>query len=146
MTRDSTPSRLRNDELRRHLLGGGTVASPKIAALDLPTLRRLISQLAEYDDFSETARKDHAFGAFDFQGVTIVFKIEAVSLVAPGRLRLPASTEAERVMTIMFEEYAVQKRDLDGEKLPMHAAIGPPNSKLAPNVEPRTSSIQPNST
>lgn len=79
----------RADELLEYLLGGATVASPKIAALDLPTLHQLISQLARYDDFSETVGRfdDHAFGMFDFQGATIVFKIEMTSLAAVGQSR-----------------------------------------------------------
>ncbi|MBR0904559.1 DUF3768 domain-containing protein [Bradyrhizobium liaoningense] len=112
MTRDPKRDRSRNEELREYLLGGATVASPKIAALDLPTLRQLISQLARYDDFSETVGRfdDHAFGMFDFQGATIVFKIEMTSLAGVGQSRSTPFAKADRIMTIMFaEEYATKE-------------------------------------
>lgn len=110
MARDREKNRSRNDELREHLLGGGTIASPKIAALDLSTLRRLIERLARYRGFSETSDQfdDHAFGAFDFESATVVFKIEVISFAPPPSSRSSIIDLDERVMTIMLaEEYGL---------------------------------------
>lgn len=103
VTGDLKANRLRNDELRQYLLGGAILASSKIAALELSRLSKLIERLAQHDDFSETADcfNEHAFGIFDFEGATIVFRIETTSLTAQPNGQLPSSDCAEQVIKII---------------------------------------------
>lgn len=110
MSDDRKIRRRLNDELRVHLLGGGTLVSPKIAALDLPTLRRIIEQLALYDDFCEATDPsgEHASGAFDFEGATVIFEIVVEPIKEALETSLFEPPGAERLMTIMLaEEYAL---------------------------------------
>jgi hypothetical protein len=104
VSRDSKINRLHNDELREHLLGGGTLVSPKIAAFALPKLRRLVEQLAKYDDFPRTIdlTGEHAFGTFDFEGATVVFEI----IVRPSKARLRSfeSAGGERLMIVTLDD------------------------------------------
>lgn len=110
MTRDRAINRRHNDELRMHLLGGGTLVTQTIATFDLAKMRRLLEQLAKYDRFCAASDPsgEHAFGAFDFEGTPVVFHIAtepATRLASSQRHPIPA----ERIMTIMLaEEYAAR--------------------------------------
>jgi len=108
MARDRIINRRQNDELRMHLLGGGTLVSQAIVAFNLPKLCRLLEQLAKYEGFCATTDPsgEHAFGVFEFEGTKIVFKIESdilsSQLVSSGGTLMPT----ERILTIMLaEEY-----------------------------------------
>lgn len=75
MPRGRRPIAKLNDELRMHLLGGGALLSPKIAAFDVPKLQRFSERLAVFDGFSEELDRpgDHSIGAFDFEAAMIIF-------------------------------------------------------------------------
>lgn len=98
-----------NDQLRQQLTGGTAVMTPGIAALGAEAVRRLIQTIAVFDDFctANDPHGEHDFGTFDFDGVSIIFKIDYYDKDLqfhspdPGE---PAVTE--RVITIMLaEEY-----------------------------------------
>ena len=63
MTVNTDRIRMLNDELRQHLLGGGAVMTPGIAALGQEAVRRLVQTIATFDDFC-TANDPH--GEHDF--------------------------------------------------------------------------------
>jgi hypothetical protein len=101
--------RMLNDDLRQHLLGGGAVMTPGIAALGQEAVHRLVQTIAVFDDFctANDPHGEHDFGVFDYEGVSVMFKIDYYdkSLTYhspdPGD---PAVTE--RVITIMrADEY-----------------------------------------
>lgn len=111
----TVPRRALNDELRRHLLGGGALASPKLATLDHRTLQSIVERLARFDEFlSYGSLHNHDFGAFDFEGATIVFTIDCQ---AQDR-RDPSPNDSnelqqELIITLMFaEEYALLAKPL----------------------------------
>jgi len=98
-----------NDELRQHLLGGGAVMTPGIAALGPEAVARIVQTIAVFDDFciANDPHGEHDFGVFDFDGTRVMFKIDyydkALTLHSPDPAD-PAVTE--RVITIMLaEEY-----------------------------------------
>jgi hypothetical protein len=107
----STVDRIRtlNDELRRNLRGGKAVMTPGVAALGSEAVERLVRTIAVFDDFctANDPHGEHDFGAFDFDGVEVFFKIDYFDKdfqfhsPDPGD---PAVTE--RVITIMLaQEY-----------------------------------------
>jgi hypothetical protein len=109
MSNDTDRIRTLNDELRQTLTGGGAVMTPGIAALGSEAVQRLVQTLAAFDDFC-TANDPHGerdFGAFDFDGTPVIFKIDyydrGMTMHSPDPAD-PAVTE--RVITIMLaEEY-----------------------------------------
>ena len=101
--------RLLNDELRQHLLGGGAVITPGIAALGREAVARLVLTIATFVDFC-TATDPHGepdFGVFDFEGARIMFKIDYYDKTLTYHSPDPADPAVtERVITIMLaEEY-----------------------------------------
>jgi hypothetical protein len=106
---DTDSIRALNDELRQHLLGGGAVMTPGIAALGQEAVARLAQTIAVYDDFSEAndPHGEHDFGAFDFDGVPVIFKIDYYDKKLEFGSPNPADPSVtERVITIMLaEEY-----------------------------------------
>lgn len=109
MSTDTDRIRTLNDELRRNLLGGKAVMTPGIAALGADAIQRLVQTIAVFDDFctANDPHGEHDFGAFDFDGVEVFFKIDYLDKdfqfhsPDPGD---PAVTE--RVITLMLaEEY-----------------------------------------
>jgi hypothetical protein len=68
----------RDDQLRQHLLGGGAVMTPGIAALGPGAVQRLIQTIATFDDFCEAndPYEEHDFGCFEFEGTRVMFKID----------------------------------------------------------------------
>jgi len=97
------------DDLRRHLLGGGAVITPGIAALGPEAVARLVKAIAVFDDFchANDPHEEHDFGSFKFDEVDVLFKIDyfdkSLSFHSPN----PAdSAVTERVITIMrADEY-----------------------------------------
>ena len=109
MTVNTDRIRALNDELRQHLLGGGAVMTPGVAALGADAVRRLVKTIATFDNFctANDPYDEHDFGAFDFDGKPIFFKIDyydkAMTMHSPDPSD-PAVTE--RVITIMLaDEY-----------------------------------------
>jgi hypothetical protein len=98
-----------NDDLRQHLIGGGTVITPGIAALGRAALDRIVKTIAVYDDFchANDPYGEHDFGAFEADGQVIFFKIDYYDKALTYHSPDPAdSLVTERVITIMLaEEY-----------------------------------------
>jgi len=78
MTTKTDRIRALNDELRKHLLGGGAVITTGIAALGPEAVERLVKTIAIFDDFctANDPHGEHDFGAFDYEGVEVFFKID----------------------------------------------------------------------
>jgi hypothetical protein len=98
-----------NDELRQHLLGGAAVMTPGIAALGADAVSRLIQTIATFDDFctANDPHGEHDFGAFDFDGTPVIFKIDYYDKELQFQSPDPANAAVtERVITLMLaEEY-----------------------------------------
>src|ERR1700676_2545905 len=109
MSTDKDRIRMLNDQLRRHLTGGRAVMTPGIAALGSEAVNRLVQTIAVFDDFctANDPHGEHDFGAFEFDGTQVFFKIDycdkSLELGSPD----PADpTVTERIITIMVaEEY-----------------------------------------
>jgi hypothetical protein len=80
MTTNTKTDRIRalNDDLRQHLIGGGAVITPGIAALGREVIDRIVKTIAGYDDFchANDPYEEHDFGSFEAEGKTIFFKID----------------------------------------------------------------------
>ena len=78
MSTDTDRIRMLNDQLRRDLTGGRAVMTPGIAALGSEAVQRLVRTIATFDDFciANNPHGEHDFGAFDYEGVEVFFKID----------------------------------------------------------------------
>ena len=98
-----------NDELREHLLGGGAVMTPGVAALGAEAVQRIVKAIAVFDDFcnANDPYGEHDFGSFEAEGKTIFFKIDYYDTTFEYGSPNPADPSVtERVITIMLaEEY-----------------------------------------
>ena len=101
--------RMLNDDLRQHLLGGGAVMTPGIAALGQEAVHRLVQTIAVFDDFctANDPHSEHDFGVFDYEGVSVMFKIDYYDKSLTYHSPDPGDpTVTERVITIMrADEY-----------------------------------------
>lgn len=101
---DKDSIRALNDQLRQTLTGGRAVITPGIAALGPEAVARLVQTIAVFDDFCHATdpHEEHDFGAFDFDGTMVAFKIDyydkSLNFHSPNAAD-PAVTE--RVITIM---------------------------------------------
>jgi hypothetical protein len=109
MTAQTDQIRALNDELREHLLGGGAVMTPGIAALGSDAVARLVQTIATFDDFcsANDPYEEHDFGCFDFEGNRVMFKIDYYDKSLTFHSPNPADPSVtERVITLMLaEEY-----------------------------------------
>jgi hypothetical protein len=109
MSTDTDRIRLLNDELRKHLLGGGAVMTPGIAALGREAVQRLVQVIATFDDFccANDPHGEHDFGAFEFDGTPVMFKIDYYDKDLIFQSPDPANPAVtERIITIMrADEY-----------------------------------------
>ena len=109
MTATTDRIRMLNDELRQHLLSGGAVMTPGVAALGREAVQRIVQIIATYDDFchANDPHGEHDFGTFDFDGASIMFKIDYYDRTLSFHSPDPADPSVtERVITIMLaEEY-----------------------------------------
>jgi hypothetical protein len=98
-----------NDDLRRHLVGGGAVMTPGIAALGPELVELVVKTLAAFDDFhhANDPYEEHDFGAFEVDGHRIFFKIDYFDKSLTHHSPDPADPNVtERIITIMLaEEY-----------------------------------------
>src|SRR4051812_15209906 len=102
MSIDTARIRALNDDLRRHLLGGGAVMTPGIAALGQEAVQRLVQTIATFDDFcnENDPNSEHDFGAFDLDGHKVFFKIDYYDKSLTGGSPDPADPSVtERVIT-----------------------------------------------
>ena len=109
MSTDTDRIRALNDQLRRHLTGGKAVMTHGIAALGSEAVQRLLQTIAIFDDFcgANDPHGEHDFGAFDFDGTPVMFKIDYFDKSLEFGSPNPADpTVTERIITIMLaEEY-----------------------------------------
>jgi hypothetical protein len=98
-----------NDDLRRHLHSGVVVMTPGIAAFGEEAIGRLANAIATFDDFctANDPHGEHDFGAFDFDGTPVMFKIDYCDKSLTFHSPDPADPSVtERIITIMLaEEY-----------------------------------------
>jgi hypothetical protein len=109
MSFDTDRIRALNDELRQHLIGGGAVMTPGVASLGPEAILRLVRTIAAFDGFcaANDPHDEHDFGAFDFDGTQVMFKIDYYDSTMTAHSPDPANPAiTERVITIMLaEEY-----------------------------------------
>jgi hypothetical protein len=109
MSNDRERIRTLNDEFRQQLLGGGAVMTPGVAALGSEAVSRLIKMISVFDDFctANDPHEEHDFGALDFDGSQVIFKIDYYDKDLQYHSPNPADpTVTERVITVMLaEEY-----------------------------------------
>jgi Protein of unknown function (DUF3768) len=109
MSVDTDRIRTLNDELRKHLLGGGAVITPGVAALGAAVVERLVTVIATFDDFcaANDPYDEHDFGQFQFDGTPVIFKIDYYDKDLAYQSPDPANPlVTERIITIMLaEEY-----------------------------------------
>lgn len=109
MSQDRDRIRMLNDELRQYLLGGGAVMTPGIAALGEEAVQRLVTTISTFDNFcsANDPHGEHDFGAFDFDGNQVIFKIDYYDKELQFHSPDPADPSVtERIITIMLaEEY-----------------------------------------
>lgn len=109
MSIDTDRIRALNDELRQHLLGGGAVITPGIAALGQEAVERLVKTIAVFDNFcaENDPYGEHDFGSFDFDGTQVMFKIDYYDKQLSCHSSNPADPAVtERIITIMLaDEY-----------------------------------------
>jgi hypothetical protein len=104
---DTDRIRMLNDELRQHLLRGGAVMTPGIAALGSEAVKRLVQTIATFDDFctANDSHGEHDFGAFEFDGKPVMFKIDYYDKGLTHHSPDPADPSVtERVITIMLDD------------------------------------------
>jgi Protein of unknown function (DUF3768) len=102
---DAARIRLLNDQLRKHLLGGGAVITPGIAAFGSEAVKRLVQTIATFDEFctANDPHGEHDFGAFDFDGTPVMFKIDYYDKDLQFHSPDPADPSVtERVITILL--------------------------------------------
>ena len=109
MSNDTARIRALNDDLRQHLLWGRSVITPGIAALGQEAIARLVKTLAAFDAFDEDNNPygENDFGAFDFDGHRIMFKVDYYAKGMQAASPDPSnSAVTERMLTLMLaEEY-----------------------------------------
>jgi hypothetical protein len=109
MSTDTDRLRMLNDELRKHLLDGGTIITAGIAALGPAAVERLVKTIAVFDDFchANDPHEEHDFGCFSFDGVDVIFKIDYYDKTLSFHSPNPADPSVtERIITIMkADEY-----------------------------------------
>ena len=107
MLTDTDRIRMLNDELRQHLLGGGAVMTPGIAALGDEAIKRLVQVVALFNGFCQDndPYQEHDFGAFDFEGHRVLFKIDYYAKGMQAASANPADPSiTERLITIMLAD------------------------------------------
>jgi uncharacterized protein DUF3768 len=105
MSTDTDRIRMLNDQLRRDLTCGRAVMTPGIAALGSEAVQRLVQTIATFDDFciANDPQGEHDFGAFDYEGVEVFFKIDYFDKDLNFHSPDPANPAVtERVITLML--------------------------------------------
>jgi hypothetical protein len=105
MSANTDQIRSLDDELRQHLLGGGAIITPGVAALGGEAVERLVKTISVFDDFcnANDPHEEHDFGCFDFDGTQVMFKIDYYDKTLTYHSPDPADPAVtERVITIML--------------------------------------------
>jgi hypothetical protein len=109
MSMDRDRIRALNDQLRQKMEGGRAVITPGIAAFGQEAVQRLVQTISVFDDFctANDPHSDHDFGEFEFDGVSVMFKIDYFDKDLNFHSPDPADPAVtERVITLMLaEEY-----------------------------------------
>jgi hypothetical protein len=109
MSTDTDQIRTLNDTARKNLPGGRAFMTAGIAALGAEAVERLIRTITVFDDFcnANDPHREHDFGAFDFDGTEVFFRIEYYDKSLTFHSPNPADPSVtERVITIMrADEY-----------------------------------------
>jgi hypothetical protein len=109
MSSDTDRIRMLNDQLRQNLRSGGAVITAGIAALGPEAVHRLVQTIAVFDDFctANDPHGEHDFGAFEFDGTPVMFKIDYYDKDLNFHSPDPADPAVTvRVITLMLaEEY-----------------------------------------
>ena len=109
MSEDKNRVRALNDDFRSALVVGSAIITTGIAALGGEKVERLVRVIATFNEFcsEDDPYGEHDFGAFDFDGTKVMFKINYLNKEIESDFGNPAdSSQAERVITVMLaEEY-----------------------------------------
>ena len=107
--RDTDRVRALNDQLRKNLTSGNAFMTPGVAALGTDAVARLLLAIATFDDFciANDPHGEHDFGIFEFEGTSILFKIDYYDANLEFSSPDPANPAiTKRVITLMLaEEY-----------------------------------------
>jgi len=96
-----------NDQLRRSQVGGKVMLSAGLVALFEKDLAAVVELVRAFDDFSEDNDPygEHDFGAFEYQGQTINWKIDYHALDIQHGSENPANAAiTKRVFSIRKEK------------------------------------------
>jgi hypothetical protein len=105
MSYDTDRIRALNDDLRRHLIGGGAVVTPGVAALGQEFVERAVKTLAAFDDFhhANDPHQEHDAGIFELDGHSLMFKIDYYDRSLTFHSPDPADPQVtERIITLML--------------------------------------------
>ena len=105
MSTDTDRIRALNDQLRKTLTKGNAFMTPGIAALGPDAVQRLLKAIAQFDDFCDASdpHREHDFGKLEFEGASILFKIDYFDKTMTAHSPDPADPSVtERVITIML--------------------------------------------
>jgi hypothetical protein len=109
MTVNTDRIRALNDQFRQHFSGGKAVMTPGIAAMGQEAVQRLILTVTTFNNFcaANDPHGEHDFGAFNFDGHEVFFKIDYLDRTLTYHSPDPADPAVtERVITLMLaEEY-----------------------------------------
>lgn len=96
-----------NDQLRKTLTKGNAFMTPGVAALGPDAIARLVPAIATFDDFctENDPHGEHDFGTFEFEGASILFKIDYYDANLEFGSPDPADPAVtQRVITLMLAE------------------------------------------
>ncbi len=109
MTVNTDRIRALNDQFRQNFTGGKAVMTPGIAAMGQEAVQRLVLTVATFNNFctANDPHGEHDFGAFNFDGQEVFFKIDYLDRTLTYHSPDPADPAVtERVITLMLaEEY-----------------------------------------
>ena len=104
-TDEAKTTRIRqlNDQLRTRFTGGRVVITSGVRALGVNAVAEILTEVSEYEDFTEDVYGEHDFGAFTFDGQKFFWKVDYYDLdmkfLSPDTSD-PAVTN--RVLTILL--------------------------------------------
>ncbi len=94
-----------NDELRQTFVGGAVMLTPSVVALGSKAQKAIVAKVRAFDAFDEGNDPfgEHDFGAFEYEGEKVFFKIDYYNREMTWGSENPADpTVTTRVLTIML--------------------------------------------